>query len=242
MRVRQNNYTFDLEDVIKSNDFDFLMDRDRSIYRKEFFSESSASFYRAVSHLSNKTISNNFQRIDEATRKEILSEIDSKRRARAKNKVNRITVRYEGVTHSRGWIKFSTNSQTIKGKRYTQYIKLKEAKDMRKFHEFNKREIIRLFMSGDIQVWCSCKDFQYRFKHMAYGLGYGIFKENRFPAITNPKLEGSVCKHLICVLQTFPMNHFSIERDMLKTKYFKDKYSGSSSLSSKKKSKSSGNI
>ena len=59
---------------------------------------------------------------------------------------------------------------------------------------------------------------------MGTQMGYGIFRENRFPKIRNPKLEGTVCKHLLCVLSVLNTNWASIARDMKRSKFFKRKY------------------
>ena len=128
----KSSYKFNLDEVLDNSKLDFLIESDKSIY------------YR------NEDIP--YGRIDEATSKEILRDAESKRKQRAKH----IEVYYQNVTPGRGWIKFKSTSQYTPNKYYTQYIKLKEAKDMKYFKEFSKRDIIRLFLSGDLQVYCSC--------------------------------------------------------------------------------------
>jgi hypothetical protein len=56
---------------------------------------------------------------------------------------------------------------------------------------------------------------------MGHTQGYGMFKELRYPKIRNPKLEGSICKHLIAVLNNVGFNWNVIAKDMRKTKYWK---------------------
>ena len=69
----------------------------------------------------------------------------------------------------------------------------------------------------------NCKDFRYRYSYLTYQLGYGLTRENRFPKIVNPDLKGSVCKHLLCVLTVLNNNWMSIQKDMVKTKWFRSK-------------------
>ena len=217
-RGMSNFYNVDLEELVndKSLPFSYLVEKDKDSYYEDFLNESHARSWRIGHTNTEKEI----EPINEATRKELISGADAARKARAK----KLTVRYKGITNSRGWITFQTNSQYTPGKKYTQYIKLNEAKDMKYFKEFKKRDIIRLFLSGDLSVYCSCPDFKYRQKYMAYNLGYGIFKEMRYPKIRNPHLEGTVCKHLLAVLSVLNMNWTSIARDMQRSKFFKRKY------------------
>lgn len=219
-RDMDGSYKVNLEETLRDGSpFDFLLDEDRSVYLEDY--------PRVVKKSKNVSI-------NEATKREILSGADSARKQRAKY----LKVRYLGVTQSRGWIKFETNSQYTPSLKYTQYIKLKEAKDMKYFKEFKKEDIIKLFLSGDIQIYCSCPDFRYRQKYMAWNLGYGIFKEMRYPKIRNPHLKGTVCKHLIAVLQVLPKNEAKIAKDMKKSKFFKKKYEDKAYLNSLDDSKS----
>lgn len=137
----------------------------------------------------------------------------------------KLSTKYMGIMNTRGWITFQTRSQFTRGKHYNQYIKLLDMKDIESVRDLNKRDIMRLMLAGDLSVHCTCPDFQYSgAKYMAYQMGYGIYKENRFPKIRNPRLEGSVCKHLALVLSAFMMNWTKIYRDMTRTKYFKSRY------------------
>ena len=214
-----NVFEVDFEKFIDSDSksLSFLMDKDRDIYYEEFLNEEQAFSWRI--NRGRKDLVNPYQHINETTYKELLNMADKKRKLRA----SKMKTKYMGVTNSRGWITFSTESQRIKGKYYTQHIKLAEADSIKYFKEFNPREITRLFLSGDIQVSCSCPDMRYRYRYMAYNLGYGIQKEMRFPKIRNSRLEGSVCKHLIVVLRVIQMNWAGIARDLQRSKFFKKK-------------------
>ena len=203
-------YHFDLEDILVENSpFFYLIESDKESYY----------FGKQFRNRKQKSKKQKYQKIDEATRLEILKAADSARKARAK----KLTTKYMGVTQKNGWIQFQTHSQYTPGLKYIQTIKLKEAKDMKHFKEFKEKDIVRLFLNGDLQVKCTCNDFRYRYSYLTYQLGYGLTKENRFPKIVNPNLKGSVCKHLLCVLTVLNNNWLSIQKDMVKTKWFRSK-------------------
>ncbi len=156
----------------------------------------------------------------EAGWRELRNDTEFKRLQRSK----KLNTRYMGVMNTRGWITFQTKSQFVRGRNYSQFIKLLDMKDIDSVKDLKKREIMRLMLAGDLAVHCTCPDFKYRKKYMAYQIGYGIYREDRFPKIRNPKLEGSVCKHLAVVLSAFMMNWTKIYRDMARTKYFQSRY------------------
>lgn len=60
---------------------------------------------------------------------------------------------------------------------------------------------------NDLEVYCDCEDFQYRFAYTATLKGYNIKakKEKRPASETNPYNKGALCKHL---LNTFKYNTF----------------------------------
>ena len=64
-----------------------------------------------------------------------------------------------------------------------------------------RRYLERAADENNIQVYCSCPDFRYRFAYTATKKGWMAGKpEDRPSNITNPRLRGGVCKHLIKVL------------------------------------------
>lgn len=211
----------DLEELLEDTEalpVSFLVDyENKEHYYEDFLNESVA---RAFDLKNKKKSPQKMVPINEMTQREILRGVDSKRLERSK----KLTTKYIGVTPKKGWIKFITNSQYLPGVKYIQYIELAEAKDIKYFKEFKKQDIIRLFMSGDIKLFCSCPDFKYRHAYQAYQMGYGIRKENRFPKIVNRNLEGSCCKHLIVVLSSIMFNWSSIAKDMRRTKFFNIRY------------------
>lgn len=61
-----------------------------------------------------------------------------------------------------------------------------------------------IIQDGDVLVDCDCDDYKYRFNWIAKQYGYAakdrVQGHNYAPKITNPKLKGAMCKHLIRVL------------------------------------------
>lgn len=56
----------------------------------------------------------------------------------------------------------------------------------------------------NVKVYCDCSDFLYGgFAYIAHRLGYGLITETRPPLKRNRNLKGTVCKHLIAVLEMF---------------------------------------
>ncbi len=159
----------------------------------------------------------------EETWKQLRAGMDSPRLYRSKQIKGSY---YQGVLGTKGWVKFKTDSQYTPGKQYTQYIKLLDIKDLPYMEDISHKDIIRLMLQGDISVHCSCPDFLFRgFKYMGHNLGYGIYRETRFPRIRNPQLEGTICKHLAKVFQIYMLSWSRISKDMQKTKYFRSKLS-----------------
>lgn len=60
---------------------------------------------------------------------------------------------------------------------------------------------------NDVEVFCDCEDFQYRFAYTATLKNYNVpGREEKRPAKeTNPRNKGALCKHLVC---TFNNNSF----------------------------------
>jgi hypothetical protein len=161
--------------------------------------------------------------IFEETYKQLRASMEKGRFARSKN----MPSYYKGVMNTKGWIKFVTPSQFNRGKYYTQYIKLLDIKDLDALKDLKKKDAINLLLSGNIAVYCNCPDFLYKgYKYMAFNMGYGMFREMRFPKVKNPNLEGTVCKHVGTVLQVYMMNMSDIYRDLMKSDYFNKKYDG----------------
>ena len=231
-----NVFQVDIEKVLEEDRdvFKGLLHEDLDRYYEDFVTESQSIAWR--SQKKKYGLDDELVPINEASYKELITMSEMKRKERAK----RLKTEYVGVTQVRGWIKFRTKSQYTPSKVYTQYIKLNEAKDFNKFREFKKKDVVKLFVEGDISVFCECPDFLYKgYKFQAYHLDYGIFREDRFPKIRNPNLEGALCKHLLAVMTIYPKCWNKIASDMIKSKYFKDRFKENWGKKKKKKSKKS---
>ena len=214
-RDTRNSFSLDLGDVLSEHlPFSFLVDTDRDArYYEDFMTKYQAIAFdnRYDSYIKEGI---DVRVINEATKKELLSGADSARKKRAK----KLITKYKGVNND-GCVEFMTNSQYTPNKKYQQLIKLNDVKDISALKEFKKSEITRLLLNGDLSVYCSCEDFLYKgYKYMAWNMGYGLDKENRFPKIKNPNLEGTICKHLIAVLTVIMFNNAKISSDLFKTK------------------------
>lgn len=130
-----------------------------------------------------------------------------------------LKISYRGIDKE-GKIHFTCTSGTTKGKYYNVTVFLKDLNDAKTLiiddKPLSNRDIMKLAMSGDISIHCSCPDFRYRFSYLAWTRGYGLVKETRFPKIRNRFLMGTVCKHSIAVLNAFPMYFTTIQSDLLK--------------------------
>nr|DAS88477.1 MAG TPA: hypothetical protein [Bacteriophage sp.] len=233
-RGTNDSFSLDLEDVLNEEHlpFSFLIDKNRDArYYEDFLTKYQAI---AFDNKYNRLIKegHDIQTINEATKKELLSGAEFKRKQRAK----KLTTTYKGVNND-GCLEFITNSQYTPNRKYQQKIKLNDIKDINALKDFKKSEITRLLLNGDLSVYCSCEDFLYKgYKYMAWNMGYGLDKENRFPKIKNPNLEGTICKHLIAVLSVMTFNNNRITTDLFKSKAvgsMRDK--GSSNLSTLKR-------
>lgn len=212
----------DLKDLLKSK-ISFLMDTSLDSYIEK------DSFVKTVQEDT---------KILESSWKQLYNEADSRRRYRS----TKLKSRYMGISPDRGWIRFVTHSQYTPGLKYTQYIELKDIKDMKYFKEFSPEQVADLMLAGDLKVSCTCPDMRYRFSYKAWTEGYGIKKERRFPKIRNPLLKGSVCKHLLAVLFLVQQNWKQISLDMAKSKYFKKRYYEADYFAKKYDNRQKGNI
>ena len=207
-----NSYNIDVEDVFNAHlPFCDLFGNEDRIYEEFISPWQSLNWDNRKKEVYHKEV------INEATRKELLNLADGKRKARAK----KLTTKYKGVTEQ-GYIEFETTSQYTPKKVYKQLIRLDDVKDIHVLKGFKKQDVVRLLLSGDLSIYCSCPDFLYRgYKYMAYNMDYGIFKENRFPKVRNPDLQGSICKHLIAVMAVIMFNRDKISFDLYNSDYMK---------------------
>lgn len=131
---------------------------------------------------------------------------------------------YLGVTKE-GKVRFKTTSATIVGRFYYQEILFKDLQlALQLLSDSPKTStmtILALIMKGDIMLHCTDPSFKYMgWQYMAWKSGYGMKRETRFPKVRNPRLKGSICKHLFVVLTVLPFYIAEINRDFKKKKIF----------------------
>lgn len=142
--------------------------------------------------------------IQEASRKDILKRADSGSRGRSKPLTSRLTGMKGNV------LTFQTVSGTDPAKFWIQRVQpFRLAKALEKLWDGSDKRVlpaIRKALTDDLNVSCNCPAFKwwgYAFISSKDGFKMGG-RQGRFPHIRNPKLRGSVCKHLINVLQVLP--------------------------------------
>jgi hypothetical protein len=143
------------------------------------------------------------ERLDEATRKDLLSDMEIKRKKRADS--------YAAIYQSVNPVDFTIyyTADGDKPTKWNQTIRLEDMKWLIKDKDTVLKDKLRLALTGELKVFCNCPDFLYGgFKYMGTELGYNLgADENRFPIIRNPNLNGTVCKHLYRVLFQLPMHY-----------------------------------
>lgn len=71
----------------------------------------------------------------------------------------------------------------------------------RQNYDLIRKYLTKAFDNNDIYVNCTCPDFWYRYSYTASVRGFKSGKMQQIPSpIRNPNLEGSVCKHLLKLL------------------------------------------
>lgn len=109
-----------------------------------------------------------------------------------------------------GDVKFETVSGTTQGLYWHQTVRFKDLYDIIVSFNYNKadykdKDIMRLLSESDLEVYCDCPAFKYwGYKYISWNLDMGVEKETRNPKVRNPKLKGTVCKHLIMTLERLP--------------------------------------
>jgi len=168
------------------------------------------------------------------TRRPILEITSRELRASLSHRVNdrqksqHIKATYLGVDKRTGDLLFKTNSGTTPGKFWHQRVRLLDlptARDLAAVDgSISDMKIINLAIFGDIALHCDDPSFRYYWSYIAFQLGYGLRRESRFPKIRNPRLEGSICKHLVAVLKKMPLLIPKIVSDLRKAGLFNLNY------------------
>jgi hypothetical protein len=140
---------------------------------------------------------------------------------RARVKKQNIRTKYKGIDKN-GTLHFETTSGTVAGKTYEQLIQFVDLQDVvdivqEKGNTLRAADLVRLMLAGGVKVYCNDPSFLYfGWQYMAWKQGHGINQELRPPSKRNPHQTGSVCKHLVLVLQAMPFYAMDIMRDMRK--------------------------
>lgn len=143
-------------------------------------------------------------------------ELRSKTEPRVKERSLPLITTYESVTKS-GTVTLKTTSGTTPGKFWYQKVKLADLqKILKERKDITLLEKVRLALQGDVKILCNDPSFGY------WGWAYIATENNakfgrperRFPKIRNPKLRGSVCKHLENALLTLPFHAGKITKDL----------------------------
>jgi hypothetical protein len=116
---------------------------------------------------------------------------------------------------------FKTPSHTHAGVTYDQQVHLIDLEEIMKTQGGIKKplEIIRLALEGNIAVHCTDPSWKFwGFQYIGTKEKYAITKEPRYPKVRNPRLKGSVCKHLDNVLFVLPFQNTKILRDLRRQK------------------------
>lgn len=153
------------------------------------------------------------ERLDELTRKDILGDVDP-RTLRYSEEVKGI--RYRGITKDYV-VLFETPSVTANPPTsYEQRITLLDYQEIADAEDLTHREKLRLAIAGDLEVSCTCPAFKWwGYEYIMTQLdAKGGTPQNIYPQVRNPKLHGTVCKHLKIVLQAFVMHWTSIAKDI----------------------------
>lgn len=153
------------------------------------------------------------KRLDELTRKDLVSDVDNWTKDKAKL-VRK--AKYLGITEDYT-IFFRVPSVTAKpSTNYTVKIKLVEYPDIADDKDLTIKEKVRLAIAGDLQISCTCPAYLYfGYKYILTQLDTNEDNpEHRFPKIKNPKLQGVMCKHCYVALSAFPFNWTSIAKDI----------------------------
>ena len=159
-------------------------------------------------------------RLDEITRKDLISDTDKWTKDKSKL-VKRAT--YLGITEDYT-VFFRVPSVTADPPtNYTVKIQLLDYPEVADDEDLDIKEKVRLAIAGDLKISCTCPAYLYfGYKYILTQLDSNESNpENRFPKIKNPKLQGVMCKHCYTAINAFPFNWTSIARDLSKGKFLK---------------------
>lgn len=120
---------------------------------------------------------------------------------------------------------FRTVASPDSGKRYHasnwyQTIKLDDFEQYLKNNVDEAVEAVRKLTQGNISVNCTCPGFKYNgYHYISSKMNASIFNQSISPVIRNPEERGTVCKHIVNVLQELPKFYNQIASDLEKQGY-----------------------
>lgn len=159
-------------------------------------------------------------RLDELTRKDMFSAVDKN----TKDKAKKISgSKYIGITED-FVVHFSVRSVTANPPTtYNVKVKLVEYADIDGEEDLSVGDKVRLALSGDLAISCSCPAFRYwGYEYIVSQLEAIVGKEQTiFPKVRNPKLEGVMCKHCYHALSYLGMQWSRIAKDIKEKNFIK---------------------
>ncbi len=136
-------------------------------------------------------------------------------------KSTRIQVDYKGMNHRSEGKRIKTlNFYAVdpggSQKTHNISVKIPDYRLVSRIKKLNTEDKLKYAVeAGDVQVFCDCRDFLYHgYKYMADLEDYGIKSEDRPPDITNPNLDGALCKHIIAVFNQMDKFYNQIVNDI----------------------------
>lgn len=160
-------------------------------------------------------------RLDELTRKELAADTDTVTRNRSKLipyfKYAGITEDYTVLVHVRSVTANPPREYLVK-------IKLLEYPDIANDEDLTVQEKVRLAITGDVAISCSCPAFLYwGFDYIVSQLDSKAGPEQTiFPKVRNPKLLGCMCKHCYKAVNGFGTSWNRIASDIQNGRFVRE--------------------
>lgn len=160
------------------------------------------------------------ERLQELTRKELLSDVDGW----TKEKATLVReARYAGVTDDYTVLMKVPSVTADPPTTYFVYMNLVDYEDVAGDEDLTTAEKVRLAITGDVKIGCTCPAFLYfGYKYILTNLDTNALDdENRFPKVKNPDLEGVMCKHCYAAMKVVTRNYSLIARDIKGKKFLR---------------------
>lgn len=158
------------------------------------------------------------ERLLELTRNDIMKDVQSKVKNRAKSLD---LPKYIGIT-SDYIVHMSVKSSTGTGS-YIVKIRLVEYPAIADEKDLTTRDKVRLSLAGDVAIHCDCPAFKWwGYEYIMTQLdSNSSTKQEIYPKVRNPKLEGTLCKHSYRALKNFGKYWVKIADDIDKKKFIR---------------------